>query len=139
MIFSDIDFVDVAEADSSQPEVNQPRRKKRRVIPAWRIPTPSETEISLADVGSVAPVHSSYDVDRFDDWIPFIRTFWACGSPATYEPQCNLDGSLDGARSALRKMGDLTCHPVWASFFEICKGEGWFLRFARLAIGDGPL
>jgi hypothetical protein len=107
------------------------------VIASWKIPTPSAMEVSLADVGSVAPVHSSYDVSRFEDWVPVIKTFWACGSPATYEPQCNLDGSLDGAWDALEKMGDLTVHPVWSSFFEFCKDQDWFQR--RFMINNDSL
>jgi hypothetical protein len=94
-------------------------------------------EISLATAGSAEPVFTRYDVDKFELWLPMIQTFWACGSPATYEPECNLDGNLDGARAALERMGDLIVHPLWASFFALCQEQDWFRR--RFTVNDNCL
>jgi hypothetical protein len=70
--------------------------------------------------------------------MPVIETFWACGSPATYEPECNLDGSLYGARAALKRMSDLTVHPFWTTvFFTLFQEQSWFQR--RFTINDNDL
>jgi hypothetical protein len=95
-----------------------PRLKKRRVIANWRFPTPAAMDRSLADVGDGSSGFSRYDVAKIGRFEPTMECFWACGSPATFEPTCNLDDHEDSVNEILDAIEDLHIHRSWGPVYR---------------------